>query len=60
MTKQDIQHLYEQSVYEIRLRVAISLLAVPGVTHDQALEEADRFVARLQEEDADWLLSHYR
>jgi hypothetical protein len=60
MTKQDINHIYEQSVYEIRLRVAISLLAVPGINQDDALKEADKFVLRLQEEDADWLLSRYK
>jgi hypothetical protein len=60
MTKQEINHIYERSVYEIRLDVAIRLLTVPGVTHDQALEEADKFIARLQDEDASQLLSRYR
>jgi hypothetical protein len=60
MTKQDINHIYEQSVYEIRLRVAISLLAVPGITHDGALAEADKFIQRLQDEDAGWLTSKYK
>jgi hypothetical protein len=60
MTKQDINHIYEQSVYEIRLRVAINLLAVPGISHDDALKEADKFVARLQDEDADWLMGRYK
>jgi predicted Zn-dependent protease len=52
VTKQDFNHIYEQSVYEIRLRVAIGLLAVPGITADMALEEADMFVERLLKEDA--------
>jgi hypothetical protein len=60
VTKQDINHLYEQSVYEIRLRVAISLLAVPGINHDRALEEADKFVDRLQDEDTKWLMERFK
>lgn len=59
VTKQDINHYYEQSVYEIRLRVAIGLLAVPGIDHDKALEEADRFVERLCSEDANWLINRF-
>ena len=59
MTKQDINHIYEDSVYQIRLRVAIGLLAVPGVDHEKALEEADKFVLRLLSEDADWLTSRF-
>jgi hypothetical protein len=60
VTKQDINHIYEESVYQIRLRIAINLLAVPGVSHNQALEEADKFVQRLQDEDADWLLARFK
>lgn len=60
MTRQDINHIYEESVYQIRLRVAISLLAVPGITQDAALLEADKFVERLQAEDADWLRHRYK
>lgn len=60
MTKQDVNHIYEQSVYEIRLRVAIALLACPGVDQDKALEEADRFVERLQQDDADWLRHRFK
>ena len=59
MTKQDINHIYEESVYQIRLRVAIQLLAVAGVDQDRALKEADKFVMRLMAEDSDWLMSHY-
>jgi hypothetical protein len=59
VTKQDINHIYEQSVYEIRLRVAIGLLAVPGISQDMALAEADKFVERLLEEDAGWLTSRF-
>jgi hypothetical protein len=60
MTKQDVNHIYEESVYQIRLRVAINLLAVPGISHNDALAEADKFVERLQDEDASWLLSRYK
>jgi hypothetical protein len=60
MTKQDINHIYEESVYQIRLRVAMSLLAVPGISHDDALKEADKFVMRLLDEDANWLLGRYK
>jgi cupin superfamily acireductone dioxygenase involved in methionine salvage len=60
MTKQDVNHIYEESVYQIRLRVAMSLLAVPGINHDRALEEADKFVLRLMDEDADWLMNHFK
>jgi hypothetical protein len=60
MTKQDFNHIYEESVYQIRLRVAMSLLAVPGISHDRALEEADKFVHRLLDEDADWLMAHFK
>lgn len=60
MTKQDINHVYEQSVYQIRLQVAIRLLAVPGISMDEALEEADKFVFRLQQEDAQWLQNRYK
>jgi pyoverdine/dityrosine biosynthesis protein Dit1 len=51
MTHIQINELYEESVYQIRLRVAINLLAVTGVSHAQALEEADKFIALLQSED---------
>lgn len=59
MTKQDINHIYEESVFQIRLRVAIALLACPGINQDQALEEADKFVLMLMNEDAHWLLNRY-
>jgi hypothetical protein len=59
MTRQDINHIYEESVYQIRLRVAISLLSVPGINQERALEEADKFVLRLLDEDADWLVNHF-
>lgn len=59
MTKQDVNHIYEESVYQIRLRVAIALLVCPGIDQDKALEEADKFVLMLMNEDANWLLSRY-
>jgi hypothetical protein len=60
MTKQDVNHIYEESVYQIRLRVAIGLLAVPGINQERALEEADKFVMRLLAEDASWLLERFK
>lgn len=60
MTKQDINHIYEESVYQIRLRVAIALLACPGIDQTTALAEADKFIERLQSEDAEWLRHHYK
>lgn len=59
MTKQEVNHVYEQSIFEIRLRVAISLLACPGITQEQALVEADKFVRLLLSEDADELVHHH-
>jgi hypothetical protein len=60
MTKQEINHVYEKSVYEIRLEVAMRLLSVAGVTQERALEEADRFVTLLQEEEYNSLVNRYR
>jgi hypothetical protein len=60
MTIQDCNHIYEESVYQIRLRVAIGLLAVPGINQDRALEEADKFVMRLLSEDANWLVDRFK
>lgn len=57
MTKQDFNHIYEQSVYETRLRVAIALLPISGISHEDALLEADNFVKRLLEEDMHWVLN---
>lgn len=55
-----INEIYEESVYQIRLRVAINLLGIPGINHDQALAEADKFVERLQDEDIDWLKNRFK
>jgi hypothetical protein len=60
MTKQEINHVYEKSVYEIRLEVAMRLISVAGVTQERAIEEADKFVALLQSEELGELLSRYR
>lgn len=60
MTKHEINELYEESVYQIRLRVAISLLGVPGLSLDNAFEEADKFVARLQQEELNWLRHRFK
>jgi hypothetical protein len=51
MTRTEINELYEASVWQIRLRVAMAVLVVPGVTQTQALDEADKFIALLQSED---------
>lgn len=59
MTIQDFNHIYEESVYQVRLRVAVALLCVPGVNQDRAIEEADKFVERLLDEDANWLTHRY-
>jgi len=47
MSHQDFHEAYGTSVYKVRLQVAMGLLAIPGITQEQALEEADRFVALL-------------
>lgn len=60
MDHKEINEMYEESVYQIRLRVAINLLSVPGVSHDDALAEADKFVKRLEDEDIDWLKNRFR
>jgi hypothetical protein len=60
MTKQEINHVYEKSVYEIRLEVAMRLISVAGVTQERALEEADRFVLLLGEEEYNSLINRYR
>jgi|AmaraimetP72IA01_FD_contig_31_6626180_length_632_multi_10_in_0_out_0_2 hypothetical protein len=50
MTNKDFHEAYGESVYKVRLRVAITLLPISGLTHRQALEEADKFVALLLSE----------
>ena len=59
MTKQQIVSLYGQSVYQIRLHVAMQLVAAKSMKPEDALSEADKFVYRLMEEDAAQLLSRY-
>ena len=51
MTRTEINELYEESVWQIRLRIAISLLSVTGIGHERALEEADKFIELLQKEN---------
>jgi hypothetical protein len=55
MNKRDINELYEQSVYQIRLHVAIGLLVIPGIDARKALREADNFVEMLLSEDVNEL-----
>jgi hypothetical protein len=51
MTRTEVNELYEESVWQIRLRVAIQLLPISGITHEQALAEADKFIELLQKEN---------
>ena len=44
MTYQEFHEAYGTSVYKVRLQVAMSLLPLQGISHTQALEEADTFV----------------
>jgi hypothetical protein len=51
MTSRDFHEAYGTSVYKVRLQVAIGLLAVPGISQKEALEEADKFVLLLLQEE---------
>jgi hypothetical protein len=51
MTYHDFHEAYGTSVYKVRLQVAIGLLAVPGITQVEALEEADKFILLLLTEE---------
>lgn len=55
MDRVQINELYEESVWQIRLRVAIHLLSVPGLDQAGALKEADKFVLALLKENLDEL-----
>jgi hypothetical protein len=57
MTKQEILELYGQSVYQIRLSVAMHLYLSKSAR--DALQDADKFVAALQEESHKELLDRY-
>ena len=57
MTKQEILELYGQSVYQIRLSVAMHLYLSKGAR--DALQDADKFVAALQAESHKELLDGY-
>lgn len=50
MTVHDFHEAYGTSVYKVRLQVAMSLLPLQGVSHEQALVEADKFVHLLLKE----------
>jgi len=58
MTKQQILDLYGQSVYQIRLSVAMHLYCT-AKNSEKALSEADQFVKALQEESRQELLDRY-
>jgi len=58
MTHQQIRELYGESVYQIRLRVATSLLT-KGHSQEQALIEADQFVALLQSENVQDIIDRF-
>jgi hypothetical protein len=51
MTNRDFHEAYGESVYKVRLRIAMSLLPIEGVSQAQALEEADKFIELLLTED---------
>jgi hypothetical protein len=57
MTKQEILELYGQSVYQIRLSVAMHAYLSIGAR--QALQDADKFIAALQAESHQELLDRY-
>jgi hypothetical protein len=57
MTKQEILELYGQSVYQIRLSIAMH--ACLSKNAREALEDADKFIAALQEESHKELLDRY-
>ena len=57
MTKQEIVELYGQSVYQIRLSVAMHLYLSTNAR--DALGDADKFVAALQAESHQELLDRY-
>ena len=59
MTRVEFNKVYEESVFQVRLRVATSLLSVEGFTPQQALAEADKFVLVLLEEDEKELLRKF-
>jgi pyoverdine/dityrosine biosynthesis protein Dit1 len=59
MTKQEVNEIYEASVYQIRLNVAAHLMAVPGITSVTALKMADEFVALIQSEDFEKLKAKF-
>jgi hypothetical protein len=59
MTRKEVNDLYEASVFQIRLRVAIQLLSVPGITPPQALDEADHFIKHLLTEEKDELIARF-
>jgi hypothetical protein len=57
MTKQESVELYGQSVYQIRLSIAMHVYLSKNAR--EALQDADKFVAALQEESHKELLDRY-
>jgi hypothetical protein len=60
MNRTEINDIYEESVWQIRLRVAIGLLSVPNLNPDQCLAEADKFVELLQKESKQQLMDKFK
>jgi hypothetical protein len=59
MTKQDFIHIYDQSVYQIRLQTAINLYVKLNRQPEEAIKAADAFVSALQSENIEWLKDLY-
>ena len=59
MTKQEILELYGQSVYQIRLQLAIHFYCA-GENVDDALQNADGFVLNLLAENAEEVKARFK
>jgi hypothetical protein len=59
MNKVEILNLYDRSVYEIRLDIAIRIFVQEETPPQECLESADRFVLALMDEEADELRERF-
>lgn len=59
MTKQQILELYGQSVYQIRLSLAIHYWLAKAEPSEEAFKLADNFLAALQAEDFESLKAKF-
>jgi hypothetical protein len=59
VTKADIMHIYDRSVYQIRLDVAAQLFCGSGLLPTKCLERADEFVRALLAEQANELSAKF-